>query len=671
MKKHTECHCEHDHCEHEHEHHEHERHEHEHHEHEHHDCDCCGCGHDHGHSNEERESVKKTVLRYLLGAVPVILGFMSFIPFYIPLIASVVGYVIFGFECWHGMIKGFARKKIFTEFTLMCVATLGAFAIGEYADAAALMYLYSLGETISDGAYSRSKKSISELLEIAPEFANTVRADEIIREKPEAVGVGELILVRSGERIPLDGVVVSGGGYADTSSVTGEEKPLELYEGVECLSGSLLTSGTVTVKVLKEYENSVVARLRRAVEEAGRRKSSAEKKISRFAAVFTPLAFAVAVVVFAVGALITKNIAAWLKAAIMVLVVSCPCSLVLSVPLTYFAGTGYAAGKGIIFRGGEVMDRMARLGFIAFDKTGTVTQSALSFDGVTLFSETNENDFIDLAASVLIYSPHAAAVSFCREHTADARITVSDAENIGGRGIICVAEGKKAIFGNARLMEENGISAEHCERTCIYGAYDGRLLGRLEFSSRIKKDAEQTVKELYALGTGRIAMISGDSALSVSEVCESVGIQEFYSSCAPDEKLEIFEKISKEQNGSKKYSAYCGDGLNDSAVIAAADVGIAMGGCGSALTVESADVVLMDDSLDKINQAIRISRRTSRVANSNIVLSLGIKIGVLLLGVLLGTVGADIPIELAIVADVGAAIVAVLNALRAAKKEKI
>lgn len=638
---------------------------HEHHEHEHEHHDACGCGHDHEHS--EAADKKGIIIKYVLGALPVIIGFMSFIPFYIPLVFSIIGYLIFGIEVFRGMIKGFAKKKIFTEFTLMCVATVGAFCIGEYADAAAVMYLYSLGETLSDIAYSKSKKNISELIEITPDKATVLRNGEALDLAPEQIDKGEIIIVRAGERIPLDGIVVSGGGSADTSSVTGEAMPLELYEGVECPSGAVLTDGSVQIRVTREYENSVVMRLHRAVEEAGKRKSSAEKRITRFAAVFTPIAFGVALCVFALGAIATGDVTSWLRTGIMVLVVSCPCSLVLSVPLTYFAGVGSAASKGIIFRGGEVMDRTARLEAVVFDKTGTLTESGMSFDGVTLYGDMHEDQFLSLAKSVLTHSSHAAAVSFVRQCDAEIEYAVSNVENIGGRGIKCTVNGKTVLFGNAKLMSENGIETENYSATCIYGAYGKELVGRLEFSARLKNHIIDTVNTLKELGASRIAVVSGDNQNAVRSTCEEAGIDEYYAGCTPDEKLDIVSGIRAADKN--KFVAFCGDGLNDSAVIAAADVGIAMGGCGSALTVESADVVLMDDNPEKICTAIRISRKTARVANSNIALSLGIKIGVLLVGIALAYLKIDVPIELAIVADVGAAVLAVLNSLRATKVE--
>jgi len=349
-----------------------------------------------------------------------------------------------------------------------------------------------------------------------------------------------------------------------------------------------------------------------------------------------------------------------------VLVVSCPCSLVLSVPLTYFAGLGNAAKKGIIFRGGEVMDSMASVSAVAFDKTGTITEAGLCYDGASVEDGVDKEKFTALSYAVLTHSPHAAAISFCGSVECDSDIRIEDVSIISGRGVVCKADGKRALYGNARLMRENGIDVADSETTVIYGALDNKLLGKLEFSSRLKSGVEDTVKQLRALGVERIAVISGDAEHSVRDTCVEAGIDEYYSNLAPDEKLSVFESIAAEKERGKSV-AFCGDGLNDSATIAAADVGIAMGGCGSALTVESADVVLMDDNPEKICTAIRIARHTARVATSNIALSLGIKVGVLLVGVILAYLKVDVPIELAIVADVGAAVLAVLNALRAAK----
>ncbi len=660
--EHEECHC-HDH-EHEHAHEECHCHEHDHEE-----CGCgCGCGHEHGEDERPRW---QSVLFYTLGAIPVVVGFLSFLPWQLCLVSSLLGYLLFGFSVWKNMLRGFTRGKIFTEFTLMCTASLGAFVIGEFADAAAVMYLYSLGEMLSDGAHARSKKNISELIALTPETATVLREGTPLRVSPEEVLLGETILVVAGETVPLDGIVLSGGGSADASSVTGEAKPLELYAGVFCPSGAILSDGSLELRVSAEYENSVLPKLRRAVEEASGRKSRAEKKISRFASVFTPIAFGVAALIFLVGVLLTGEWRTWLHTALIVLVVACPCSLVLSVPLTYFAGLGAAASHGIVFRGGEVMDALCRVRAIGFDKTGTLTESTLSFDGVELYGEMDEGAFFRLSRSVLTHSPHAAAVSFCSVCDAPLSETVEDVHILGGRGVVCRIGEEECLFGNAALLREHGIACEDSQSTAIFGALGGVLLGKLCFSSHPKEGSGKAISALRALGVERLQMLSGDTEASVAEAASALGFSEYAAALTPSEKAERFAVLSREvkEKDPRATVAYCGDGLNDSAVIALSDIGIAMGGCGSALTVSSADVILMDDDPQKIADAIRRAKRTSRIAGQNIGLSLGVKIAVVVLGAILSAVtGAGIPMELAIVADVGAALLCVLNALRAARK---
>ena len=415
----------------------------------------------------------------------------------------------------------------------------------------------------------------------------------------------------------------------------------------------------------------MVTKLTRSVKEATKRKSAAEKKISRFARIFTPLAFAVSALIVLAGALLTGEFTTWLRMGLVVLVVSCPCSLVLSVPLTYFAGMGRGASRGIVFRGGEVMDVLCRVRGVALDKTGTVTECTLCFDGAEVCESVDRQDFLALSYAVLSHSPHAAARSFCLGWQGNgSSVSVTGAENIPGRGVRCVAEGASVCFGNAAFLRENGISVEDADTTVIFGAKDGVLLGRLHFSAPMKEGSAPAVQELFAEGVKRIAVLSGDGIGSVRTACENAGIREYYAALTPSDKVAVLARIAEEEKQKKRDAAvaFCGDGLNDSAVVAGADVGIAMGESGSALTVSSADVVLMDDDLRKIPEAIRIARKTSRVANENIALSLGIKIAVLGIGVVLSAVmGQGIPMELAIVADVGAAVLAVLNALRASR----
>lgn len=651
-----------------------------------HECPC-GCNHtqsqekscscEHGHSQEtscscgcEHGEGGASWLAYLFGGVFSVLGFLPFLPTVVRLICSALVYLYFGFSVWKHAVTACAQGKLFTEFSLMSIASLGAILIGETADAAAVMYLYSLGEMLSDGVADRTRKSLGELFEILPESATVRRGEGWERVKPQEVDRGETILVLAGERVPLDGTVCEGFGSADTSSVTGESAPLSLSTGVFCPSGAILREGSVELCVSEPYECSVVARLEEAVREASARKSNAEKKIARFAGVFTPIAFGVAALVALIGALLTRDVTRWLYMGLTVLVVSCPCSLVLSVPLTYYAGLGLGATRGIVFRGGEVMDRVARLHTVAFDKTGTLSEAKLGFDGVELYTDGDREAFLSLAYDVLIHSPHAAAVSFCEQYSGESRHRVSDVEVLSGRGILCRVDGAAVAFGNAAWMRNMGISAEDSFTTSIFGAREGVLLGRLDFSSHLKEGSREAVGLLRQLGVEQICVLSGDTEASVASLCAEAGIDEHVAHLTPSEKYERLLTITEQtrRKHARATVAFCGDGLNDSAVIAGADVGIAMGACGSALTVRCADVVLMDDDLRRLPEAVRIARKTSRVASENIALSLGIKLAVVLVGIVLSVAsGGSLPLWLAIVADVGAAILAVLSALRAGK----
>lgn len=594
-------------------------------------------------------------------------AFLPMLPMAVRLVCAGLVYAAFGFSVWREMLEGFAHKKIFTEFALMCVASVGAVILQEYADAAAVMYLYALGETISGLAGGRARKNIAELISITPEHVNVLVGGEVQVREPDDVRVGDVILVRSGERIPLDGVVHAGLGAADTSSVTGEAVPAELAVGARCLSGSILVSGSVEIEVTHTYENSVAAQLKEAVEVASRRKAVTEKKITRLAAVVTPAAFVIGLAIFAVGALVTSEVSEWFRRGLVILVCSCPCSLILSIPLTYFAGIGSAAGQGIVFRGGEVVDNLAETKTVLFDKTGTLTEASMKYDRLVLAEQSalTEQEVERIAYSVLLHSPHVAAQTFCAEMNGKIEpAEATDVENIPGRGIRARVEDRMVLCGNAGLLEEAGIAVSSVDKTTIRIAIDGTYCGALEFSSPIKKGAAAAVAQLRACGVDRMAILSGDVEKTVAEVADRVGIPEYYAGRMPAEKLAIFEEVCRQQkNVSRGTVAFCGDGLNDSAVIAASDVGIAMGRGGSAVTVEAADVILMDDSPEKLAVAVRLAKRIVRIANQNIAISLGLKIGISLLCVFV------VPsMELALIADVGAAVITVFNAMRAGKR---
>ena len=624
----------------------------------------CGCDHEHGNAIDLRR-----IIAYVIGGVLLILAFWGELfldSFWVSVPCAALVYVYFGKDVWMDAIRGIQKKKVFTEFTLMCVATVGAMALLEFADAAAVMYLYSLGEVIQGVAYRKSRKNIAELIEITEDYINKVENGKVRRVAASEARPGDVINVTVGERIPLDGVVVSGDGFADTSAVTGESIPKELVAGVSCLSGSVLAAGAVSLRVTEVYENSTASKLRKAVERATLRKARTEKRIGKFAAIFTPCAFLVSLLLFAVLWIATKDIPRALKSALVVLVASCPCSLVLSVPLAYFSGIGKAAERGIVFRGGEVIDNAAVIGTILLDKTGTLTSSTLDFDGVWLPDRAplDKAQLLDVCGNALLKSPHAAAHSFCEAYRPKRSYRIDKVRNIGGRGLLCEVEGNRAAFGNRAMMEELGVSVKRLRGSVIYVVMEGELCGALLFRSKLKPETLPEIAKLRGNQVERIAIVSGDTVDAVKDVAEDLGISEYYAELKPDEKMETLDNIYKEEkkrNG-RKTVAFCGDGLNDSAAIVRADVGIAMGS-GSAITVESADVVIVDDSIARVNDMMAVAKSTMRIVTQNIALSLGIKMAAVFVGLFV----TELSLELAIVADVGAAVLAVFNAMRAGR----
>ncbi len=649
---------------------------HDHHDHhDHHDCHDhghsdslggCTCGHDH-----EKSSLREHIPSYVIGGVLLlvaIIGELGAMKGWISAVLSLLVYVYFGKEVFIGAYNNIKERKFFTEYTLMLVASVGAIALLEFAEAAAVIYLYSLGEEISGEAYSRSRKNISDLIEITEDNVTLIK-DGVSRVIPASEAeIGDVISVRVGDKIALDGVVVSGNGFADTSAITGEGAPRELFVGAECLSGFLLVSGAIFVRVTEKHENSTAAKLKDAVKRASAEKAVTEKRITKFASVFTPIAFLVSVAVLILGLFIKDSFGEAFKSALVVLVASCPCSLVLSVPLTYFSGIGRAAKRGIVFRGGQVIDSTSHLKTVVFDKTGTLTEAMPDFLGVVEVAgaPVDKITLLNISKSALINSPHASAKAFCNAYTAPVRYDAQNVKNIGGMGLVCTVEGKKALFGNKRLMEKAGVSVKETKMSAIHIAIDGVYCGALVFGNKIKKGALAEISKLRRNGVERVAIMSGDNMPSVKKLADEIAIEEFYYELKPDEKLAQFDYIYKEEKNrnSRGTVAFCGDGLNDSAVIAKADVGIAMGS-GSALTVENADVVIVDDSLERLPDMLFVAKSTSRVAVENIALSLGVKIAVIILGM---TVTSSL--GLAVIADVGTTVFTVLNAMRAGKLKK-
>lgn len=630
--------------------------------------DCCGCGHDHEH---EAELTGIRVVSYVVGALLLIFAFLGefdFLNKYVSIACSAVVYVFFAKDVWVGAVKNIKEKKFFTEFTLMCIATLGAIALGEFADAATVIYLYSLGELISDKAYDRSKKNISDLIDITEESVTVISGNKTMTIPATEAEIGDVITVRVGDKIALDGVVVEGNGFADTSSITGESVPRELTVGNECLAGFTLLSGALCVRVTEKYENSTAGKLKAAVERAAAQKAVREKKITRFASVFTPIAFGVAVAVLLILWLFGRDLKDAFRSSLVVLVASCPCSLVLSVPLAYFSGIGCGAKQGIVFRSGQTLDNVAELGTVVFDKTGTLTSATPVFSDVMLNDAlpVTKSQLLDMAKSALLKSPHASARAFCEKYTEKVSYPVNNVKNIGGRGLTCDINGKHAALGNKKLMNEINVDVPDVEKSVIYVSLDGVYCGALTFDTELKKNALSHISSLRREGIKRIAVMSGDNEAAVKNIADKISVTEFYSELKPDEKLAKLEYIYNEEKKTnpKHTVGFCGDGLNDSAAIMRADVGIAMGS-GSSLTVENADVIVTDDDLSKLGKMMSIAKETVAVVNQNIAISLGVKIAVVLLSI----IGYP-SLELAVVADVGTAVITVLNAMRVGKSKK-
>ena len=640
-----------EHCEHCHHHH------HEHH----HDH-----GHDHHHHEEEEghgrlaKIIAATVL--LIGAV-IIEKYTAWETWQY-LLLYLIPYLVVGWDTLKEAAEGLLHGEALSEDFLMSVATIGALCIGflpgaetQFPEAVFVMLFFQLGEWFEEKAEGNSRKSIAHLMDIRPDSAHVERAGNLVTVKPEEVRVGEIIVIQPGEKVPMDGIVMDGHSSLDTVALTGESVPRSISEGDEILSGCVNKTGVLRVRTTKAFGESTAAKILDLVENAAQNKSRSESFITRFAKVYTPIVVALAVLVAVVPGVITGEWATWIYRGLLFLVVSCPCALVISVPLTFFGGLGGASKKGILIKGSNLMDKLSKLQTVVFDKTGTLTEGV--FEVTAVHPEViADKELLHLAAHVERHSTHPIAMALRDAYPNEQDdCTVTDIQETAGHGIVATVNGQKVAVGNSKLMETIGAAWRPChhEGTIIHVAIDGVYAGHIVISDRIKADSAPALAALHAVGVRKTVMLTGDQESVAASVAKQLGVSEFHAGLLPAQKVEQVERLLPEGT-----LAFVGDGINDAPVLTRADIGIAMGALGSDAAIEAADVVLMDDKPSKIAAAVRIARRTLRIAKENITFAIGIKVLVLLLAVLgLATMW------MAVFADVGVTVLAVLNAMRA------
>ena len=580
------------------------------------------------------------------------------------LAAFLVPYFVIGYDVLWKAVRGIIHGQVFDENFLMCVATVGALFVGEYPEASAVMLFYQTGELFQSVAVGRSRKSISDLMDICPEYANVERDGQLEEVDPEEVELDSIIVIKPGEKIPLDGVIIEGSSSVDTAALTGESLPRSVKAGDEVISGCINQSGLLKVKVTKEYEDSTVTKILELVENSATKKAKSENFITRFARYYTPsVVIAAAVLAVLPPLILGGGWADWIHRALIFLVISCPCALVISVPLSFFGGIGGASKRGILVKGGNYLEALANAETVVFDKTGTLTKG--SFEVTKIHTDSmGEDELLDLAAHAESYSNHPIAKSVCAKFGKEVdhgRIT-SD-EEISGHGIRAVIDGREVFAGNKKLMEQQSVSVPECgcRGTMVHVAADGGYAGHIVISDVVKETSAAAIKSLKENGVKQTVMLTGDAKSTAEEVAQALGLDKFYAELLPADKVEKVEELLKEkQEGSSL--VFVGDGINDAPVLTRADVGIAMGSLGSDAAIEAADIVLMDDDPAKISLAMKIARKTVRIVRENIVFALGVKALVLILGAL-----GIANMWLAVFADVGVSVIAILNAMRTMK----
>ena len=623
---------------------------------------------------------QKRVLIRIIISIALVIG-LQFVPFelmpchqVISFLCYMIPYLVIGYDILKKAWKGICRKQVFDENFLMAVATVGAILLGDYKEGVAVMLFYQIGELFQSYAVGRSRKNISELMDIRPDYANLERDGKLEKVAPDEVEIGSVIVVKPGEKIPLDGIVLEGTSTLNTSALTGESIPREVIKDDEVISGCININGLLKIRTTKEFGESTVSKILELVENASSRKSQSENFISKFAKIYTPAvcygALALALLPPVFRGLILRvepEWFEWIYRALTFLVISCPCALVISIPLSFFAGIGGAGKQGILIKGSNFMESLANTKYVVFDKTGTMTLGVFEVSGIH-HNSLEDQKLLEYAALAESYSTHPISKSLQRAYDGvidQSRIT--NAEEIGGEGVQAVIDGKVVACGNAKLMKRLGIAYHECHSaaTIVHMAIDGAYAGHILISDIIKPHAKEAIAALRKAGIRKNIMLTGDSKKVADHVAEELGIDEVRSELLPDGKVAAVEELLAKK-GTKEILAFVGDGINDAPVLSRADIGIAMGALGSDAAIEAADIVLMDDDPLKIAKAIKIARKCIRIVYENIYFAIGIKVICLILGAL-----GIANMWLAIFADVGVMVIAVINAIRTLFVDKL
>ena len=609
--------------------------------------------------------MKKRTTRIITGAV--IFAAALFVPdnpWWIRLALFLAAYVAVGYKVIWKAVRGVVNGQVLDENFLMAVASIGAFFVGEYPEAVAVMLFYQIGEMFEDYAVGKSRKSITGLMDIRPDSANLKTETGIVAVSPSEVHPGDLIIVRPGEKVPLDGVVIEGISSLNTSALTGESLPREIGQGDEILSGCVNINGLLTVKVTKAFGESTVSKILNLVENSAAKKAKTENFITRFAAVYTPLVVGAAVILAVLPPLLIDGAlwADWIYRALNFLVVSCPCALVISVPLSFFGGIGGASKIGVLVKGSNYLEAISKAEYMVMDKTGTLTQGVFHVEDIFAEDGYEKGEILRYAAMAESYSSHPISQSLQAAYGKEIdKSQINDVEEAAGRGVIAMVEGRRVAAGNRRLMTEeagyDGPLPQHRGGTQVYVSVDGKYAGRILLADKIKEDSASAIKMLGDLGI-KTVMLTGDSREAGEKAATELGIHQVYTGLLPADKVDIVENLLKEKHEKGKV-VFVGDGINDAPVLARADIGVAMGGLGSDAAIEAADMVIMDDKPSKLASIIKISKKTMTVVYENIVFALGVKAAVLILSAL-GIVG----LWAAVFADVGVSMIAVFNAMR-------